>query len=301
MRAITVGFLACISIGAGFLTLDCLNKKSENKQIYAFTEHYESQKNVTYPLTKIQQETVNQVVESYELFLTEQETEEFPIIGDFSKKHDWSTSFVKEYQAQHKYYAKMNDGSNVSILFQHFKNDSESTHRIVVWNLNEIQCNYLIKHYTLNQKIHVESVAYTFTDKEVSIIQAPCSDLNDLSKTSTAIMLTYNGKIYGKDYPKNSKELNSHIALLANENYETFIKNYAANLYFTDKPVTYKEFYSGIDYAVNPNTKHVFAGALTKDECKRLIYNLPSNVQYKVNGENKCLDNLNTIEFFKQG
>jgi hypothetical protein len=306
MRLTSIILFILVSIAATIFTLKYLEEKSELEQIYAFTHQYDSQKNIQYPLTNIQQKTVNQIIEAYDLFLTEKSEEDFPVINDFSQKNNWTVSFLKDYREQHKYYAKINDGSNVSILFQNYKD--LDLHRMVVWNLNENQCNSFMKHYTPHQKINVETVAYTFSDDNgkvmpvsVEVRPASCAELNDPSKNGIAIMLSHNGKISGKSYPSNSKELTSQFNMLLNEDYKNFTTSYTSKLYFTDKSLTYIDFYNGIDYAVNPKNKHIFTGALTKEECKRLIYNLPNNVQYKVNGENQCADNLNTIEFFKQG
>ena len=77
------------------------------------------------------------------------------------------------------------------------------------------------------------------------------------------------------------------------------MSSYNTKLYFTYRPASYKTFYDGVDYVINPSNNHVIAGALTKEECKSLVYNLPNGINYSINGKKQCEAGLSQIEFLK--
>jgi hypothetical protein len=274
------------------------NPPVENKvDIYAFTKHYDKKKIPEFPLSKLQKETVNQIIDSFNLFVTEKSLKNFSTINSFAQKHDWSISIDDNASQYYHYVAKLNDGSDAYVLFEHYDfGTHENYYEVHVYNLNETQCRYVLNNFKYDQKIKVKVLEYTYGSDGTSSKDASCSDFGNKDKPYTSIELVHDGRFKTKEYIG----FENDIVDLVNENYPKLTLVNRRRLYFTEKPVSYKTFYDNVDYVINPTNHHLIVGALNKEECKKIVYNLPENLQYTVNEGKQCEDTLNKIEFFKK-
>jgi hypothetical protein len=260
---------------------------------YSFTKKFDSREQPA-PLNTLQQKTVDQIIGAYDAFLAETKEENYPTINAYAKKHDWVVNYYKD-ESYTQYKTKLNDGSGVSILFEHvdIKKYDIKEHVIYAWQLKEAQCNYLVKHYNHHEKIKVEVVRYTHNPEGTSTQDSSCEELSKEKGYDIAVKLKYTGKNFGKEYALLDKQLPK----LFNKDYSE-VSEYE-NIYFTKEPVSYKYFRDGVGFAINKANNHITISDITKIRCKEIIYDLPSNINYKINGGNECSKDINTIEFYQ--
>jgi hypothetical protein len=260
--------------------------------IYAFTKKFDSKKEAI-TLNPAQEKTVDEIIVAYEAFLAETKIGNYPTINAYAKKHDWTVRYYDD-ESYSEYKAKINDGSNVSILFKYynFPENMIKGHEIYAWRLNEKQCNYLVNYFKYHEKIATNVEKYSQNPSGTSSQSSSCKDLNK-EDSGIAVHLKYTGETVDKEYPY----INEHLMLLFNKQYEK-VAQYE-NLYFTKEPVNYKAFRDGVGYAINTVNNHITAGALSKKGCKEITYNLSQTIQYKIIGSKECSNGLNTIEFYQ--
>lgn len=261
--------------------------------IYAFTKEFNNKQPLT-ALNPMQQKTVDEIINAYDLFLGEKEHDNYPLINTYAKKHDWEVNYYND-ENYSEYRTKLNDGSGVSILFKHIdiKEYKIKEHKIYVWGLKEAQCNYLVNYYKYHEKIKTEVVKYRENPSGTSSQDSFCKDLNKEDGFDIAVHLKYTGKSFGKDYT----DINKHLLSLFNKEFKELAKY--ANIYFTKEPVSNKIFRDDVEYAINEINGHITIGDITKIRCKEIIYDLPADIKYKINDGTQCSKDINTIEFFK--
>lgn len=270
-------------------------KNEENKvDIYKLTKKYDSQKISDIKLNEQQQNTADQIVGSISEFLTEKNEQSFPTINAYAKKYDWE---IQEYDSEdfYQYKVKLKDGSGSSILFQHYQLSKTNIHTVSVWGLTPKQCHYLVNKYKYEAKFKVSVEKYYYGPSKISSQTSSCDKLGANDEKDVAFRIEHYNEPYGNDYDNFSEE----ITQLLNKEYELAISKNHIGIYFTKEPVSTKVFRNNIDYAVNTVNNHITIGYVTKDRCKEIIYHLPDGIQYKVNENNKCSKEINTIEFFK--
>jgi hypothetical protein len=286
----------------------CQNKEASKKaevDIYAFTKSYESGANEytasELTLNELQKTTAKKIMSVFDLFSAQTNDDSFNLLKTITNEYKWDNKSNKS-KNKENYNVLINDGSNIGLTFSYLKSDK--IRQVEIWNLNEGQCNYIVNAYKFNSKVSTtvvnnsEEKAEDEDDNDLSNEnQATCSDLNNDNKEDIILIIEKNDKVLGRLYPN----FNAEIVELTNKNYLNAISTYDTNIWFTEKPIQSEYFYDGVDYMVNPKNNHVFAGALNLEQCKTMIYNLPKEINYKINDKNECVDSLNTIEFFKKG
>lgn len=270
-------------------------KNDESKvDIYRSTKNYDNQKNPDIKLNEQQQKTVDQIIGSVSEFLTEKKEQSFPTINAYAKEHDWE---IQEYNSPefYQYKVKLKDGSGASILFEHYELSKNDIHAFSVWGLTPKQCHYLVNHYKYGAKFKVEVEKYYYGPDKTSGQTSSCNNLGTSDGKDIAFRLEHNNTPYGNDYDN----FNEEIVQLLNKEYEQTINKHNTNIYFSKEPISAKLFRNDIDYAINTVNNYITIGYVTKDRCKEIIYHLPDGIQYKINGDNKCSQEVNTLELFK--
>jgi hypothetical protein len=282
-------------VGCTIGLVGCINDKDQLEQekidIYSFTKKYNNQKVPKVILQPHQENTMKEIINAFEAFINENETQHFPTINDYAMKHNWNIDDFN-YEGFRRYIATLNDGSNINILFEHNIYTNQNIHQIYIGNLNKEQCSYFIEYYKYNAKVR-SSLKYHRSDIE----GLSCEIINNNNSHNYEIKIEYTGKVFGYYY----FGIKEAIISLINKDYNNISSGYHANtnLYFTEKPVSYKVFRDGVTYAINTTNNHITIGAIDQEECKQIIHYFPENTKYKINENNECIDGLNIIEIFK--
>lgn len=272
--------------------------KNEQKElnkidIYRLTNVYNSEKLPVIKLNERQQNTINEIILGYELFLTEKKEKNFPSINQYAIKQDWTVE-QSENEDFYQYMAQLKDGSGASILFKHHNLFKDTDiHKIAVWGLTSKQCNYLVGQYKYKPNFQVSVAKYRHEPSGTSTEDSSCSQIEN--NKEVAVLIEHNTNPYGNDYD----QFNSAIEKLFNKEYEQAINMYHTGLYFSQEPASHKVFRHNIDYAINTTNNHITIGYVTKDKCKEIIYHLDDHIQYNINNTKECKEPVNTMEFFK--
>ena len=262
-----------------------LSQSTPKLDIYAFTKKYNIEKNKQIILPKNQQETVDTIMKSFDIFSKESHYKQFPLLNDFAKKND--LELESEITSERFYNAlRWKDGSDVKVLYEHY-NITRDTHEIHIYNLTQQQCKYLLDKYQTNTKIRADVNNYSLMPGGLSVTGANCDDLTT-KYTSVAVQLRTIGESFSITYDK--KELYQKISQLLTKKYEKYLeKNKDDKLYFTQK-IEFDDFLKGVDFSIDKEGA-VYIGGLNKIECKRIMYNVPNNLKAVPNKDGVCSNN----------
>jgi hypothetical protein len=260
--------------------------KTDSTDVLKFTKNFDNSSQNDIDLNPLQNETMTNISNSFNIFIKEKSWNNFPSVNEFAKTKNWKV------ENNEKYFANLTDGSNIFINYKHF-DFGVDTHEISIWNLNLNQCKKIIKEYKYNSKVKAKVEKITYIENGTSYINSSCSQLSN-KESSIIVTLEYSEVNHGKIYYSVSKNLLN----LFKENYKDLIETEQLNLYFSNKKLSNNNFLDGIEYAINKEMKKITIGALDTEKCKEIIYNLPTTINYKINGGNTCSkSDLNIIEF----
>lgn len=227
---------------------------AEKLDPYKFTSDFDHQEKIKVTASRHKIENANLLQEMMNIFIQENT----PKPQSLSFKHDRLKAFLKQHDIEVQYeeegelnlMAKLHDGSDMRVGFEHFSFDK--AYKMYLFNIDKNECEYLKQKYLTDSNIAIRVID---NGKEV-----PCGT------PDVPVQMQYFYQEQGNDYFDIEKNKN-----LAIENMSTPIKM-NANVYYSEKTPNNEDFRRGVDYWVNPKTQKVYIGAISQNLCKKIIY-----------------------------